>query len=343
MPFLTKYLNGGPIEAIRYVWVPFEWEFPELDVKVLNNSKRTVFLTEAILRVQESRLAPMPVLVVKSDGQRSNALHFFISNEGWGEVRNLRVYYHLTAISDGEMKPVFTEPYPFETAIGDFPESVNVCVADAFRAVGVNLDGLASLALSGAFGMGAAVLQRKKLGTHANEVLPPAAEAIAKTNELLGPFQRGGALVSGELAFEALTEEGTTRAMRVKFSTTVWLYDVALVGAPMPPTFEYAIKLEVDGKSYERRMPISHALKPGEADRFTIKTGMDKSSRHTFRLRLADTEGHELESPTIDLVAFVPRTGRKCEAQTSRPVGSQNDWPPLGWSANSSPSGSPQR
>lgn len=331
MSYLSKYLNGGPIEPTRYDWVPFEWDFPELDVRVLNNSKRTVFFTEAILRVEESHLDPKPVLVIKPDAQRRNALHIFISNEGWGEVRGLRVNFHLTAFPDGRLEPVFTEPYPYKADIGDFLDSVNVCVADALRDAGVDLDGLASLNLNGRSGKRGALCHPTKLDTHTNESTLSGDQWLAKMNACLGSFRNGGALVSGELVFNALTEEGTTKETRVKFSTRVWLYNANLLGLPLPPTYHYTTKFEVNGTNYERRIPLSQALKPGEADRFNIKIGMDKSSRHFFRLRLADNEGYELESPAIQLMAFVPRAGTKCEAQTPRPVSSQDDWPFLGW------------
>lgn len=90
--------------------------------------------------------------------------------------------------------------------------------------------------------------------------------------------------------------------------------------APFPPTFEYATKFEVESESYQRRVPISHLLKPGEGDRFTIRIGMDKSSLHSFKARVVYNDGHESVSPQFDLLAFVPRSG----AQYAGPYMQQN-------------------
>jgi len=124
----------------------------------------------------------------------------------------------------------------------------------------------------------------------------------------LGPFQRGGALVSGELEFVGRTSRGADRKHQVEFATEVWIFNENRVGAPAPPSYQYHVKFEVDGSSYQRRVPTSHVLKPQEADRFTIKIGMDKSSEHRFRLKLLYNQT-ETRSYEIVMKTFVPRSG----------------------------------
>jgi hypothetical protein len=68
------------------------------------------------------------------------------------------------------------------------------------------------------------------------------------------------------------------------------------------------VKLDVEGRNYEKRIPVSHALEPSEADRFLIVVNVDRSSHHRFRLRLGLTGGEELSSGEIDLEAIVPRS-----------------------------------
>jgi hypothetical protein len=58
-----------------------------------------------------------------------------------------------------------------------------------------------------------------------------------------------------------------------------------------------------------RKAAIAQELKAGEADRFLIKIGFDKSSRHRFRARLRFNGGRELMSPPTELRGFVPRSG----------------------------------
>jgi hypothetical protein len=82
---------GGPIDPTAYNWVPFSWDFPHLDVKLLNNSNETVLFSDFIFDVSSSRLDPTPVLVVKPDVFQSNAWHFLLLNEGWGAAPGLKL------------------------------------------------------------------------------------------------------------------------------------------------------------------------------------------------------------------------------------------------------------
>jgi hypothetical protein len=305
MDYLSNYEKGGIIEPIHFIWVPFEWDFPNLDLKIVNNSDETIFLTEVVFDVEESRLDPFPVLVIKPDSFRGNALHFLLLNEGWGEVRNLKARFHLTPIRRSGSAPIFEEPYPHEVAVGDFSERFNVNIADAFRDAGVDFDGLKLVGNVWRWrGDGVTVRDSRGKDINMTEV-----EYARKRASCLGPFKEGGAIVSGELEFDGLILDGKSKKHKVKFVTEVWLYDEHLAGVPAPPTYQYGTKFQVEGKRYQRRVSISHVLKPQEADRFNIKIGMDKSSQHRFRLKLLYNNEQDIELPEILLTAFIPRSG----------------------------------
>ena len=70
MPYLDKIAAGGPIEPLRYTTptcCPFEWKLPALDFTLLNRTPVTFLLSEAVFEMEESRLDPTPVIVVKED------------------------------------------------------------------------------------------------------------------------------------------------------------------------------------------------------------------------------------------------------------------------------------
>jgi hypothetical protein len=96
MPYLDVLDRGGPIDPLAYTYTPFTWDFPNLDFKIVNNGHRTIFLTEVCFAVESSQLDPSPVIVIKQDSYGGNARHFWLSNEGWGPLENLRVYFYLT-------------------------------------------------------------------------------------------------------------------------------------------------------------------------------------------------------------------------------------------------------
>jgi hypothetical protein len=305
MGYLSDYRKGGPIAAMSYTWEPFAWGFPKLDLKIVNNSDETIFLTEAVLDVQDSRIDPFPVLIIKHDLYQSNALHFWLFNDGWGDVLHLKARFHLTPLRDAGPTPSFDEPYPHEVAVGDFLEGCNVDLSDAFRDAGVDFDGLEALGKVW-MSSGDGVVVRDGAG---NDMEMTWQQYAQKRSAHLGPFVQGAALVSGELEFSGRTIGGSIEQHKVKFSTVVWLFNEYRAGVPAPPSYQYATKFEVEGSNYERRVPISHVLKPQEADRFVIEIGMDKSSRHEFRLKLLYNNDRATESQELVMTTFVPRSG----------------------------------
>jgi hypothetical protein len=82
LPYIEQMRNGGPINGIRYRQTPFRWGFPELSIKLANNTRRNVVLSSAIVKVLESVVDQEPVIVF--DDQSMNVIQ--IVNEGWGEV-----------------------------------------------------------------------------------------------------------------------------------------------------------------------------------------------------------------------------------------------------------------
>jgi len=308
MDYLDLIADGGPIDPTRFTWVPFSWNFPKLDFKLVNNSKETVLFSDVIFEISESRLDPAPVLVVEPDVFQSNALHFRLFNEGWGPAAGLKARFHLTPTSaGGNGKPRYDEPYPYVLALGDLEEDANVDVSTSLTRAGVDLAGLEGL---GRFShrIGDQITFVNAQGV---ERTFTAAQLAAARRAFFGPFQSGAALLSGQFEYNAQTVDGESEARAVKFWTVVWIYNENRAGVPRPPAYEYATKFRVEGKDYQRQVSISQELKAGETDRFLVKIGFDKSSQHRFRARLLFNNGREIVSPSIELRGFAPRSGIK--------------------------------
>src|SRR4029077_4374711 len=74
--YLASFNAGGPIRPLSYItptWCAFQWDFPILDFKVLNNRQDTLFLTEVVFDVEESRLDLSPFLTLQSQRGRGQA------------------------------------------------------------------------------------------------------------------------------------------------------------------------------------------------------------------------------------------------------------------------------
>jgi hypothetical protein len=97
MPYLSLLSQGGPIRGLQYWWSPFQWQFPNLSVKINNNTKHTLFLTEVIVNVKDSKVNIDPVLIVKENFY--NVGNFDIINEGWGKVINPKIEFMVRDVS----------------------------------------------------------------------------------------------------------------------------------------------------------------------------------------------------------------------------------------------------
>ena len=321
MPYLDTFKRGGTIEPLSYTYVPFTWDFPNLDFKIVNNGHRTIFLTEAYFDIKTSRVDPTPILVVNQDSYSSNARHFSISNQGWGSVQNFRAYFHLTPHGN---RPPVEPPYPHEAWVGDFVESTNVDITAAFEETGVDFTGLASLRIvesSWRDGKG----EVKYIDGDGEEQIVSEEEFEGRRNCYLGDFQHNAGIVTGELVYDTASADAGIQERRVRFSAVVHLFNEMLCGAPAASTYQYAIKFDTEGSNYQRRVGISHVLKPGEADRFNLKIGLDKSSLHSFTVTLLYNDGHELTSPTIELLTFIPRSGAEYTSDRPSPLFADED------------------
>jgi hypothetical protein len=107
--YLTLVRNGGPTEPIGFTWTPFKWDFPSLDIKVVNNTDKTILIDGALIEVERSQLEPEPILLIKPDTYRSNSLHFPIFNEGWSAANEVKIAFNLDPLKGSSQR--FSEPF----------------------------------------------------------------------------------------------------------------------------------------------------------------------------------------------------------------------------------------
>ena len=92
MPYLDLLGGGGPVAGVRDP-VLFAWNYPNLSIRLLNNSKSVVLPAEVVLQVAESRPDLSAVLLVLTD----TPTNLVFVNEGWGEVVKPEVRFAITA------------------------------------------------------------------------------------------------------------------------------------------------------------------------------------------------------------------------------------------------------
>jgi hypothetical protein len=105
LPYQALLTRGGPVSGVNYLGVPFHWRYPELSIKVVNNTPQRMVLSQAVVTIVSSRVELDPILVFNE----MSVNKLVIRNEGWGPVINPVVEFSVSEEqSSGELS-VFAE------------------------------------------------------------------------------------------------------------------------------------------------------------------------------------------------------------------------------------------
>lgn len=303
--YIELFKRGGPVGPLEYVmsptYCPFKWDFPTLDFKVVNDRSRPLFLTEIQFDIEESRADETPLFAIKKDTQQRFAGELHLINEGWCDLTDLKIAFHLfpgtTAI------PTDTSPpYPHSISMPLLKDHIEMDVVDAFRQEGVDIDGMILL-FNGNWDQDVFVAQK----ADGSEERMNEAEMHARWTKYLGRFTTEVGTLVGEISFKRAA--GAENA--VKFSVPVYLANKNRMGILKPPSYKYSAAFDIQRTNYQERVAISHSLEPGESDRFTVKIAVAQSSFHRFRATLRDVSGLVWQSVPVEMSCFVPRSRRE--------------------------------
>jgi hypothetical protein len=288
--YLASARAGGPVQALSGL-SPQPWRAATrpavLDVKVANDTQRTLFFTEAILDVQRSAPDRRPVLVPTVLVDRARRLT--IVNYGWGPAEDLRVKARV---------PVAGRPAGKATTVrlGTVEHMGEADLTKAFAAAGLDVEALSSWEAA-TRSPSADVASYQLEMQRAREILAPFG---------LDPEREVELPVEGELRYR--TAGGETPAVPLRFTAAVPATRPLGLGDFQPTTARYrTTKLAVDARRYQRRVPLSQRVRPGETDRFEIPISAAESSEHVFRVRLVYGPREDVVSEPITLDLLVPR------------------------------------
>jgi len=111
------------------------------------------------------------------------------------------------------------------------------------------------------------------------------------------------ACVFGQIRYSTETNE----LRSIKFKATVQLTG-PVVSPAIRPNYLYDLFLRAGESGYTKRLPISQAIKPGEAENFDIRVGTDKTARFDLAISFRTTDGAQIPGNNVRLAIFVPRT-----------------------------------
>jgi hypothetical protein len=309
-PYLDLLRSGGritPLSAFQSPWrSTFKW--PVLDIKIVNNSDRTLILHEIILDVNDSRLDTRPVPIIRGIGDNMRVPLF---NVGWGPMIDTTIRFQLAPGEDAD--PVTPELILHVEDIEEFRQ--NGLLAPYFADYGVDIEMLHRLQIRGAYqnwyyisptlGVGEPVSERDApMSLLARLHRISEQEHSELRRRALGPFTDGDPVMRGTLEYWQDDGPGSQFRKTNPFVAKV-SFDGPRRGAPMPPSWTYNMKLRAEGCDYSVTKQISQTLKNGEADRFLLSLSADRSSFHQFRLNLVYNDDEILTSEPVSLELFV--------------------------------------
>lgn len=308
MGYLDDLANGVLINPLAYFWNPFRCQFPSLDVMLVNNSTRTLMLSEAVLEVASSRPDFSPVLIVPSNTWN---MKLKIRNEGWGKISNAVLRCNLLPTSANGYMPdppidhiEVGSVFSHEFRIGDFAESAEVDLRSTIRKLGVDIDAIEAAPKRNVFQFAHYAMQNNLDTTYAKHM---ARFPEMETDSAWAPFPDGYVVVAGRIDFDSLDQNGAEVHLSLPVRARVFMFNERF-DQPRPPSYQYSAELEHTGENYEVPVKISQSLSAGEADRFTIRIACSQSAFHSFRIRWKFVGGLSCLSFGIQLQHFVPRT-----------------------------------
>jgi hypothetical protein len=295
--------QSAPARKPHIRWVSQLKTEEPLDFTLLNRTQVTFLLSEAVFEVEESRLDPTPVIVVKEDVQQSFAGSFWLVNEGPTLLEDAVVRFELLPGND-PAPAGFPDVYPFEVGIGTLQDQKEIQIYSAFAERGVNIEELNRLLNV----VGCDTQSVRVKAEDGAETVITWGERDKAIKHAVGPFQEEVGTVIGEIRF---TESSTKQKYIVRFLAVVYIFNKNRRLLPRPPSAKYLVELETNGANYEKHVAdFVHEIKPGETDRFLIRLQVKQPSNHRFRVSFCNADSLAIQTRWIRLRCFIPRTRR---------------------------------
>ncbi len=273
---------------------------PILSVRLVNNSRETLLLTEIELTVAASEVDERPIVMPLAGSYRGQLVFL---NQGWGPALDPSLEYSIRPI--GECKDSFALTSPKSLKLDSFDGSASISIEDSVPQALIEKTKQCEKTISSicieddCLDMDDATLQC--LDTGPNEKCltvnrPASKEYVDRLldNDLkYHPGERRPEIhyervcsktpvcINAEFSYK--DKLGKSRTAR--FATYVYLDSQESHGS-LPPSEAYDVFLRAGRSGTTVRKPVSQQIKPGEADQFLIRVSSDKSAGYKFHLAI---------------------------------------------------------
>lgn len=268
VPYLSILQSGGPIEGSDFF---FNKVYPKLSIKVVNNTKETIYLTEVAVNIKSSAIDKEPVIGVGSE----NWDDLRIYNEGWGSVISPKLSFGTTDADSCKKLDPRSMPLKHSIDLKTFSDSVDISMKP-YVYVPPSIEH-----------KGNVIIERTSPNSHAciyGNIKYTTEDSSERT-----------------VAFKTTLWVGT-RPVEVELLQTSMS-----ASAEYKLSLEVGLPVKAEEPAYTKRIPISHYIKPGDVDHFRILVVADKSSMFNLSFDFLTADGKVLHSRDVILNTFISR------------------------------------
>lgn len=266
VPYLSELQNGGVIDGAG---VSLARVYPELSVKVVNNTEETIYLTEVVVTINSRSIDKEPILSLGSETWDN----LTIDNEGYGNIVDPKLSFGVAEAKKCKQLDPRTAPTKEHLSLNTFSDSTDVSMKPYVYVPPFEER------------KGNTVIFRTISNAHAcvyGKIQYTTEEFAERT-----------------VSFKTTMWVGTPGI--VEYQTSV------AASAAYEVKLETGLAITAGNPIDKKRIPISQSIKPGEADHFTILVVPDKSSRFDLSFDFQTADGKVLHSRDVILNTIVPK------------------------------------
>lgn len=274
--------------------------YPVLDVTIVNNSSQTILVNELLIEVERSQIDPNPFVIIRESGGKLT-----IEDWGWKSWKNATFRFSLLP----EGVP-FNGKYKFKKSISSTCEPISIPLYDYFVRSGIDFSKFCTNSLVFCrekgeipYWIGSDNKYSKSIDSLRSLLLPVKLKVDhmdtidLKKGKIYVNYIDPYLVLYGELTFDnksTLKVGGTVR----------FLTSEGWGAGALDCSRVYDVKLKNEGKDYVVKYPVSRYIEAGGVDRFAIQVNADKTSYHTFRVRLNNDNQVDIKTDPINLLIF---------------------------------------
>lgn len=282
MPYLSLLSRGGPVQGLNEA---FRWQYPELSIKVVNNTPSTLLLTELVVHVTSSAIDVEPVITFGFNTK--DDLH--IANQGWGAVIRPRLDLGLAPSEDCDAINPATKARHISIALERFEYGISVPLREHIAAFSRH---------------------RREADRHRqSDVDRQIAEVLILAGERVCVF--------GSLRYETMSDRHRTLYFKTIVYTGMTLYESVLNA----PSAVYGVILPAGESGYTKRLAMAHSVESGDTDHFVLRLLPDKSARFEFTLDVLAANRDVLYRCRVFIDTFVPSGSHALRPEEQAQVG----------------------